>query len=137
MGTCYSVIAKLTFRKGLVQTGLENVKKHLLIGGSRNIDFGFGTYSNFKSLNDIKTIEDAIKLVFADHQGMCEIEHPNELDYNFNSAFDASYSWESVIYDFFKYLSPCLEDGSKMKVYPDSGSIKLVIEDGKWKEVGR
>ncbi|MBO7694048.1 MAG: hypothetical protein J6T10_15630 [Methanobrevibacter sp.] len=135
MGACYSVTAHLTFRKGLVQTGLENVKEHLLTGRGRNVDFGFGTYSNFKSLNDIKTIDDAIKLVFVDHQGMCDIKHPNELDYNFNSAFDASYSWEEIIYDFFKYLSPCLEDGSKMMVYPDSGCTKLVVEDGKWKEM--
>ena len=133
MGTCYSVMTNLSFRKGLVDTGLQNLKEHLFT--DKTVNFGFGTYSNFKSLNDIKTIEDAIKLVFADHQGMCDVKHPNELDYNFNSAFDASYGWEEVIYDFFKYLSPCLEDGSKMMVYPDSGCTKLVVEDGKWKEM--
>ena len=134
MSTCYSVTAYLTFKKGLVQTGLENIKEHL-IRNNKDVNFGFGTYSNFKSLNDIKTIEDAINLVFAGHQGMCDVKHPNELDYNFNSAFDASYSWEGIIYDFFKYLSPCLKDGSKMMVYPDSGFTKLVIEDGMWKEM--
>ena len=133
MGTCYSVTSHLTFRKGLVNTGLENLKNHLFT--KKNADFGFNTYSNFKSVKDIKTMEDAIKLVFADRQGMCSIKHPNELDYNFNSAFNGSYGWEEVIYDFFKYLSPCLEDGSKMMVYPDSGCTKLVIEDGMWKEM--
>ena len=132
--TCYSVTAYLTFKKGLVQTGLENIKEHL-IRNNKNVDFGFGGYSDFKSLNDIKTLEDAINLVFASHQGMCEVKHPNELDYNFNSAFNASYGWEKVIYNFFKYLSPCLEDGSKMMVYPDSGCTKLVVEDGKWKRM--
>lgn len=134
MSACYSVSATLTFRKGLIQTGLENIKEYIRVSHNQNVDFGFGTYSNFKSLNEIKSIEDVINLIFAKHQKMCDIKHPNELDYNFNSFFNASYGWEKVIYDFFKYLSPCLEDGSKMIVYPDSGCTKLFIEDGQWKE---
>lgn len=133
MSTCYSVTAYLTFKKGLVQTGLENIKEHL-IRNNKNVDFGFGSYSDFKSLNDVKTFEDAINLVFAGHQGMCEIKHPNELEYNFYSGFNASYGWETVIYDFFKYLSPCLEDKSEMTVYPDSGRTKLFMEEGKWEK---
>lgn len=132
MGACYSVTAHLTFKNGLTQTGLENIKEHL-IRNNKNVDFGFGRYSGFKSLHDIKTLEDAINLIFAGHQGMCDVKHSNELNYNFNSAFDASYGWETVIYDFFRYLSPCLEDKSEMIVYPDSGCTKLFMEDGQWK----
>ncbi len=133
MGTCYVVDGKLKFKKDFVKEGLEILKEHFF--RKPGVDFDFNSYSNYKNLEEVKTIEDAIKITFADEQGMLIIKHPNELDYNFNSGFDASYGWEGVIYDFFKYLSPCLENGSKMIVYPDSGCTKLVIEDGMWKEM--
>ena len=133
MGTCYVVDGKLKFKKDSVKEGLGILKEHFF--RKPGVDFGFNSYGNYKNLEEVKTIEDAIKITFVDHQGMLTIKHPNELDYNFNSGFDASYGWEEVIYDFFKYLSPCLEDGSQMWVWPDSGCTKLIIEDGKWKEL--
>lgn len=47
------------------------------------------------------------------------------------SDFDASYGWESVLMDMFECLSDCLEDGSSIKIYPDSGCDHGVIENGK------
>lgn len=51
------------------------------------------------------------------------------------SCFDASYGWESVMIDAFERLAPYLEDGSEIKIYPDSGLDHGVVENKKviWK----
>ena len=49
----------------------------------------------------------------------------------FRSDFDASYSWEGVMYEWFNAVAPALEDGSEIEVYPDAGSWNCVVHDGK------
>ena len=46
------------------------------------------------------------------------------------SGFDASYGWESVMMDAFEKIAPYLEDGSEIKIYPDSGCDHGIIENG-------
>lgn len=48
-----------------------------------------------------------------------------------NSGFDASYGWEDVMIDAFEKIAPYLEDGSQIKIYPDSDYDHLVVKDGK------
>jgi hypothetical protein len=47
------------------------------------------------------------------------------------SGFDACYRWESVMIDAFEKIAPYLEDGSQIKIYPDSDYDHLVVKDGK------
>ena len=47
------------------------------------------------------------------------------------SCFDASYGWESVMMDAFEKIAPYLEDGSEIKIYPDSGCDRGIVENGK------
>lgn len=49
------------------------------------------------------------------------------------SCFDASYGWESVMMDAFEKIAPHLEDGSEIKIYPDSGCDHGIVENGKVK----
>lgn len=51
------------------------------------------------------------------------------------SGFDASYGWECVMLDAFEKIAPYLEDGSEIKIYPDSGCDKGIVKNGKvtWK----
>jgi len=46
------------------------------------------------------------------------------------SCFDASYGWESVMMDAFEKIAPYLEDGSEIKIYPDSGCDLGYVEGG-------
>ena len=47
------------------------------------------------------------------------------------SGFDASYGWESVMTDAFEKIAPFLEEGSEIKIYPDSGCDHGIVENGK------
>ena len=49
------------------------------------------------------------------------------------SGFDASYGWEHVMMDAFEDIAPFLEEGSEIKIYPDSGLDHGVVENGKVK----
>lgn len=46
------------------------------------------------------------------------------------SCFDASYGWESVMMDAFEKIAPYLEDGSEIKIYPDSGCDHGIVNNG-------
>lgn len=46
------------------------------------------------------------------------------------SCFDASYGWENVMMDAFDKIAPFLEDGSEIKIYPDSGRDYGYVENG-------
>ena len=47
------------------------------------------------------------------------------------SGFDASYGWERVMMEAFEEIAPYLEEGSEIKIYPDSDYDYLVVKDGK------
>lgn len=49
------------------------------------------------------------------------------------SCFDASYGWEFVMMDAFEKIAPYIEDGSEIKIYPDSGCDHGIVENGKVK----
>lgn len=46
------------------------------------------------------------------------------------SCFDASYGWEWVMMDAFEKIAPYLEDGSEIKIYPDSGIDHGIVNNG-------
>lgn len=48
----------------------------------------------------------------------------------FRSGFDASYSWNGVMDEWFRAVAPSLEPGSEIEVWPDSGSWKCTVKDG-------
>ena len=47
------------------------------------------------------------------------------------SCFDASYGWEGVMIEAFNEIAPFVEDGSEIKIYPDSGCDHGLVKDGK------
>ena len=49
----------------------------------------------------------------------------------FQSEFNASYGWESVLIDMFEYVADLLEDGSRLEIYPDNGSNLMHVEGGR------
>lgn len=131
MGTSYSVDGFFSFKPNSKDVCLKELKEKFFT--KDNVNFGFGNYTKYKSLRDVKDIGDAIKIVFADHQGNLCVSQDTELAYRFISAFDGSYGWEGVIYDFFKRISSHLQDVSSMLVWPESGCTKLSIKNGEWR----
>ena len=49
----------------------------------------------------------------------------------FRSDFDASYSWDDVMYEWFDAVASALKDGSEIEVFPDAGGWRCVVHDGK------
>ena len=47
------------------------------------------------------------------------------------SDFDACYGWEDVMMDAFDEMAPFLEDGSSLKIYPDTSYDLQIVEGGK------
>lgn len=47
------------------------------------------------------------------------------------NGFDASYSWDGVLHDWFAACAPHLADGSEIEVYPDSGRWSLAVSGGR------
>ena len=49
----------------------------------------------------------------------------------YSNAFNASYGWEVVMIEMFETITPFLEDGSELLIYPDSDYDKLIVKNGK------
>ena len=46
------------------------------------------------------------------------------------SAFDGSYGWEIVMYEIFSELLKQCENGSRVRIWPDSGETEISVKDG-------
>ena len=77
---------------------------------------------------DRNNLTDLMKIVITD-RGFMQTED------EFYSCFDATYSWEWVMMEVFEVMSPYLEDGSSLEIYPDYGRDLLVIENDEVKVV--
>ena len=83
---------------------------------------------------DVNTIEDVIKTVFVAKSNMSNLTVINKGtydEYNFNSDFDASYSWEGVMIASFEAMAKYLEDESRLIIYPDNDYDEYVVKNGK------
>lgn len=79
---------------------------------------------------DLTTSIGNIKCVMAASQEMFDEEPVVDGWSEYRSDFDAGYSWESIIYEWFQAVAPALEDGSEIEVYPDSGGWGQRVENG-------
>ena len=61
-------------------------------------------------------------------------EKPNDFIEYYN-CFKATYSWESILWNWFTKISPSLEDGSDLEVDMDDNIWRLKVIDGVAKEV--
>jgi len=52
----------------------------------------------------------------------------------FRGEFDASYSWDGVMSEWFEAVAPSLVDGSSIEVWPDEGSWKRTVVGGEASE---
>ena len=124
MGQCYDVNLKVRFKdeRKVRQTLFEKVsraeREHVLYDMQGLRMRGF----NFENTWDLMSV------FFCGWGDKLKETADKEWLY---SCFDASYGWEGVMMDAFTLIAPFLEEGSEIKIYPDSGCDHGLVEGGK------
>lgn len=85
------------------------------------------------------TLESGLRVIFTEYLYKTSTSIRKECygydtDNCYESDFNASYGWETVMTDAFEYMAPALKDGSELYIWPDHGEDYLVVENGqsKW-----
>jgi hypothetical protein len=116
MGQCYSVYlkAKLKDADAFVRLTREFAKDWSQEFKDKLTGIG-GIINNFVG-------DGAVRVVYEDGWPV------------FCGDFDASYSWDGVMSEWFEAVSPSLVDGSSIEVWPDEGSWKRTVVGGEASE---
>ena len=80
--------------------------------------------------HDLTTPLGNIKFVLASHQHGFDVTTNDNGWPVYRSDFDASYSWELVLEEWFLAVASTLEDGSEIEVYPDEGHWGYEVRGG-------
>lgn len=78
-------------------------------------------------MRKMSSVDEIIKQMIS--TGDLTVQHDGEWSL-FRSDFDASYSWDDVMDEWFHAVAPSLEDGSEIEVFPDAGSWRCIVSDG-------
>ena len=116
MGQCYCVDTDVKYKD----------KKKFVELGNKFIDDELAKGTGFDALDTIdRQIPDGIWEAILTKRCM-----KKDTEGCYSSDFDATYSWEGLMVEFFEEVAPSLEDGSEMIIYPDSGSRTLTVQSG-------
>ena len=80
-----------------------------------------------EKLDGKERLEALLDIIYPDLEDLGMLSDGKKL---YESSFDASYSWETVICDVFCLMAPYLRSGSSMTVWPDSGKYTLKVRKG-------
>lgn len=129
MGAVYSIRAYLLYddEQAVVETILKFVKENTNWVAFNSIDVN--------ELKKNKTLMNALRVIFTEHvyktdPVIREKYYGYDTDNCYESDFDASYGWESVMTEAFKYMAPALKDGSELYIWPDFEEDYLVVQNG-------
>lgn len=122
MGAVYDVTLKLKYNS---EQDVIDATKAYVERNSGSVNFSDVDYSSIVSAIQIILPKRGFNLI---SQTGTSIEC--------DCGFDASYSWESVMYDWFSFIAPSLNAGS-IDIYPDSGHVFGEVQNGKvvWDEL--
>ena len=127
MGQTYSVRLKVSFKdeRGAVKALQAKIAR----GSEERVSYSLDHYRELGV--GTETIGDLLRIFFGGWQGRLDQSPYGGLV----SDFDACYGWEGVMMDAFDILAPYLEDGSSVKIWPDSGVDEAVVTGGEatWK----
>ena len=123
MGQCYSVALMVN-----IKNNAEFVKLSRSFIETQNIreDCFIGV--------DLTTPEGNVKFMLAGYTQPDNWQERDEGDgwREYGNGFDASYSWDGLMEEWFRAIAPTLETGSDIEVWPDSGSWHCQVGvDGK------
>lgn len=121
MGQCYNVTVKMKVKDA---DGL--IKKSVDVFNTECPEW----YDKVKDKMPCDTVYGCVAFVLAANQDAFTAVHKNGIT-TYESSFKATYSWESLLADWFESIALYLKDGSSMLVYPDNGHCKYVVRDGK------
>ena len=121
MGQCYNVIVKMKVKDadGLIKKSVDVFKTECP-----------EWFDEVKDKMPCDTVYGCVAFALAANQNTFKAVHRNGVT-TYESSFKATYSWHSVLEDWFESIAQYLKDGSSMLVYPDNGHYKYVIKGGK------
>ena len=124
MGACYSVNLDITLKDetAAIKAMQEYIKKE-------QFHINFGLEDNRKRGIGIGTFADLLQIFFSSCNGPVYDVLREDDHIVYDSDFDASYSWESVMTEIFDCIAP-FEDESSLGIYPDNEKIQLVVKNG-------
>lgn len=121
MGQCYTVYLKVKFKD-------EKGAKNAIHTRLREQDVNIGELGASEGL-DLDTMDGLLRHYYSDWERGHKWTPTTDPDV-LCGDFNASYSWESVMMEVFELMAPFLQDGSEIKIYPDSGLDKAIVKDG-------
>lgn len=126
MGQCYSVYLKVRFNDE------EGAKKELRNKISRGKEEHIGYDVDglvAKHGYDLDNMSDLLSVFFSGWGSRLKRDY-RDTDIRV-ADFNACYGWEGVMLETFSIIAPFMEDGSFMKIFPDSDYDHLEVKDGK------
>lgn len=123
MGQCYTTYLKLRYKDE------EGAKKALQKFLTRNDENALEEVHRDTGL-DLDTMDGLLRHFYSNWEyghKWTETTDPDVLCGDFN----ANYCWESIMMEAFEAMAPYLEDGSSLKIYPDSSYDLQVVKNGK------
>ena len=126
MGACYDVTLKVKVldEKGAIKALNEHIEN------DTRTYYSLDEYA--KEGITTETFNDLMRIFLAGWKGQeVKISKCSNGFTVYENSFNASYGWESVMMEMFETLTPFLEDGSKLIIYPDSDYDELIVENGK------
>lgn len=120
MGQYYNVIVKMKVKDadGLIKKSVDVFKTECP-----------EWFDKVKDKIPCDTVYGCVAFALAANQGGFTAVHKNGIT-TYKSSFKATYSWQSVLEDWFDAIALYLKDGSSMLIYPDSGRYEYSVRDG-------
>lgn len=112
MGQCYTVYLKIKFKDAgeFVRLTQQYATSH-----NWSADYMASTTSIDKIVKFFVGVGDSLTVDYEDGWPV------------FRGDYDASYSWDGVLEEWFRAIAPSLEPGSEIDVWPDSGSWNCTV----------
>lgn len=126
MGQCYSVYLKVRFNDE--EGAKKELRKKISMGREEHICYDIeGLVGRYHF--DLDDTRDILSVFFSGWG--CRLRDDSTHDGVLSSDFNACYGWEHVMIETFSIIAPFMDDGSWMKIFPDSDYDHLVVKDGK------
>ena len=121
MSACYSVNVELRVKKDCEEKVIETLQNKIKRAKEEMTDYGIKEIPN--------TLKELLGIFFVSHGDYYNYKQVGTW-YMVDSAFNASYGWESVMISIFKEITPYLENKSELYIDIDNDYDRLVIRKG-------
>jgi len=121
MSACYSVNVELRVKKDCEEKVIETLQNKIKRAKEENTDYGIETIPT--------TLKELLGIFFVSHGDYYNYKQVGTW-YWVDSAFNASYGWETVMITAFKEIASYLDNKSELYIDIDNDYDKLVIRKG-------